>query len=131
MDQYVQPLISALILCVVGVLSYSSKKAVDIGITYMQSKLGASQMQLFRDMASTVVRNLQQNPAFKDLEGSLKKERAIVEMTDYAGKIGLPVDTSFVGKVIEEAVQIMNSELGESISWLGGEPTIVTAGKAE
>jgi len=118
MDQYVQPLISALILCVVGVLSYSLKKAVDVGITYIQAKLGASQMQLFRDMASTVVRNLQQNPAFKDLEGSLKKERAILEMTDYAGKIGLPVDHSFVDKLIEEAVQIMNTELGPDVNWL-------------
>ena len=129
MDQYIQPLISALIVCLVGVISYTLKKGADAGIAYVTAKLSATNVQLFRDMASTVVRSMEQNPAFKDLEGSLKKERSIIALTDYAKQIGLPVDAPFVDKMIEEAVQIMNSELGESISWLGGEPTIVTPGE--
>ncbi|MGD0002867.1 MAG: phage holin [Anaerolineaceae bacterium] len=126
MNQYVQPLISALILCVIGSLSYFLKQAADMSIAYMKTKMSATNVQLFRDMASTVVRSMEQNSAFKDLAGSLKKERAIVAMTDYAVKIGLPVDTAFVDKMIEEAVQIMNTDLGPDFNWMAEEAVPVT-----
>ncbi len=58
MNQYLQPLISALILAVIGSLSYFLKQAADMGIALMKAKLSASNVQLVRDMASTVVRSL-------------------------------------------------------------------------
>jgi hypothetical protein len=120
MNQYLQPLISALILAVIGSLSYFLKQAADMGIALMKAKLSASNVEMFRAMAQTVVRSMEQNPAFKDLTGTLKKENCIVALTDYAEKIGLPVDHPFIDKIIEEAVQIMNSELGADLGWLDG-----------
>ena len=130
MNQYLQPLISALILAVIGSLSYFLKQAADMGIALMKAKLSASNVQLVRDMASTVVRSLEQNPAFKDLSGTLKKERSIVAVTDYAEGLGLPVDHAFIDKIIEEAVQIMNAELGSDLDWLSGIETPVTIAPA-
>jgi len=127
METYLQPLISALVLALVGTVSYFLKQLVDMGIVYMKAMLSASNVQLVRDMASTIVRSLEQNPAFSDLPGSLKKERSIVALTDYAEKIGLPVDHTFVDKTIEEAVQIMKTQLGPTVQWLEGEtPKIST-----
>ncbi len=51
-------------------------------------------------------------------------------MTDYAEGLGLPVDHAFIDKIIEEAVQIMNAELGSDLDWLSGIEAPVTIAPA-
>jgi hypothetical protein len=69
------------------------------------------------------VRSLEQNGAFEGLIGADKKELAIVAITQYAVEHNIPVDREFIDKAIEEAVQLMKSDLpliGELIESSGG-----------
>ena len=123
MEPCFQQLLLALLLMLVSVVGYGLKKGFDVLTAYANVKIGVETTGMLKTFAQTVVRSLEQNGAFKGLIGADKKELAIVAITQYADEHGIPVDRTFIDKIIEEAVQIMNENaplIGEIISGLEG-----------
>jgi hypothetical protein len=116
MDQFLQPLVTnlfdALIVALAGVLVFALKQGIGLGMEYLKMKLGLDQLNLLKQQAAAIVRWLEQSPIFKDFDGPAKKERAIIEFVQWANAHGLPVTHDEIEKLIEEAVQMMNAEIG-------------------
>jgi hypothetical protein len=72
----IQQITSALILGLVLVATTLIGLAVQKGVQYLKVKLGDTQLGTLKEIAQTVVRSLEQNPIFKDLDPTAKKERA-------------------------------------------------------
>jgi hypothetical protein len=103
-----QNLLLALITAVIGILAFAARGLITVGVAYLNSKVGVQKTDMLKSFVVTTVRFLEQSPVFKELTGAEKKERAIVEITQWCIKNNLPVDRAFVDKVIEEAVHVMN-----------------------
>lgn len=119
MDQAViTNLLIALVLAIISILAYALKKGVNILEVYAIQKIGASKFESLKSQATTVVRFLEQSPAFKDLTGAEKKERAILDITNWCKEHNVPIESADIDTIIEEAVHIMN-ETKLDISELG------------
>ena len=114
----VQSLLTAVVLAIVALLTYALKNVVSMGQLYLEQKLGSATYKFVKDYAATTVRFLEQTPIFKELTGPEKKEYAITELVIWCQQHNLPVDHDLIDKVIEEAVNVMNSV---------GEPPMLTA----
>ncbi len=85
---------------------------------YLEAKLGAENYKYAKDFTTTVVKALEQSPAYKNFDGSAKKEAAIAQIVEYCQKYGVELDPTTIDRLIEEAVQGMNAE----VSVFAGEP---------
>ena len=108
--ELVQKLIEIVFLIVVSILGYGAKKLVSMGETYLDAKLGAANFGLLKSFATTVVRGIEQSPAYKTWDGAKKKETAMVAIADFADDHGIPVDDAFLDHVLEEAVKEMKDQ---------------------
>ena len=108
--ELLQKLIEVVALVVISVLGYGLKKLVTIGEVYLDAKLGASKMDMLKGFATTVVRALEQSPAYAQWDGAKKKENALVAIANFAEKNNIPVDNAFLDHVLEEAVSVMKSQ---------------------
>jgi hypothetical protein len=115
MEILVQHLIEALALVLVGVLAVALRGVVKVGITYLESKIGSEKFNLLKDYTQTIVRYLEQSPVFTELDGTKKKEQAISLITAWAKEHNLPITHELCDQIIEEAVQIVNTELGKPL----------------
>ncbi len=79
--------------------------------TYLEVKLGAENYDYAKRLTATVVKALEQSPAYQNFDGSAKKEAAIHQLVEYFAKYNILLDPETIDKLIEEAVQGMNSEL--------------------
>lgn len=111
--QLVQNLIVDVILALVGLVAFSARGLVQVGINYLNQKLGNTNFESLVQYAGMTVRFIEQSPAFQELTGDKKKELAIIEILKFCEKEKLPVDRALIDKVIESAVQIMNTEKGK------------------
>jgi len=111
----IQQITSALILGLVLVATTLIGLAVQKGVQYLKVKLGDTQLGTLKEIAQTVVRSLEQNPIFKDLDPTAKKERAVLAITTWCEKNNIPITHEFIDSLIEEAVQVMNVEMGKYI----------------
>jgi hypothetical protein len=104
-------------------LAYFAKTGVKIAAAYLEEKAGTDKFLMLKELAVTIVRSLQQTEAFKDLDGSEKKQKALVFLYNQASALGIEIDTELLSHMIEEAVQMMKAELGsdELISEFLGE----------
>jgi len=109
-------LIYALAVAVIGVIAYALRQLVQLLIAYLKSKIGETNFQRYRQYADVVVKMLEQSPAFESFDGAKKKELAILSVVQWAEKNNLPIDRELCEKVIEAAVQEMNSQVGK-IEW--------------
>jgi len=80
---------------------------------YFKSKLGSTNYDFLKSLAATVVRALEQSPAYKDFDGAKKKEAAIIQIVALANQYGIPVTTETIDRLVEEEVQRMNDSLGD------------------
>lgn len=110
MELAFQNLLSALVLAVVTILVFTAKQGISLGMKYLEAKMGLQNTLMLKDFVSTIVRFLEQSPVFKELTGADKKERAISEIITWAETRGIPVDRTYIDKLIEEAVQVMKTE---------------------
>lgn len=109
----VNSLLQALVLCVIGVIGYLLRELVKIGVAYLKAKVGTEQFIQLKAMAETIVRALEQSPAFQELGGADKKERAMAEIQTFCEDNNIPIDHDFLDKLVEEAVNYMNAEIGK------------------
>lgn len=82
---------------------------------WLKAKMGNEQYTFARDFVTSVVRSLEQQ-GYLNLDGAGKKERAVVLVTQKLQEMGIPVSADVIDMMIEEAVQVMNAELGTNIS---------------
>jgi len=113
MEAALQDLLSALVIALITVAIYFIRLGVNKAITYFNVKIGESNTVMLKDMAVTIVKALQQSPAFESLGGEQKKELAIIQMSQWAGKHNLPFDHDYIDRLIEEAVLTMKTEMGK------------------
>lgn len=110
-DQVFQNLLQALIVAIAAVGVYVIKLGASKLVAYLEAKIGQTETERLRSMAVTIVKALQQSPAFENLGGEQKKEMAIVQITQWAEQHKLPIDREYIDRVIEEAVLTMKAEL--------------------
>jgi hypothetical protein len=125
---YIQTIIIALVGALVTIACIVIKRGEALAVSYVESKIGGNQLASLKGYAQTVVRSLEQSPIYTNFDGSKKKELAILDVTQYCKNHNLPFGYTAVDKVIEEAVQIMNVELGKPLSdWINSdEPASTT-----
>jgi hypothetical protein len=112
----IQQIVTALVMACVLVTTTAVGLLAKKGLAYLQVKLGSSQLDSLKGIAQLVVRSLEQNPVFKDLDPATKKEKAVLAISTWCEKNKVPVTYEFVDSLIEEAVQLMNSEIRKYIS---------------
>ena len=99
-----QQLVSAVVLAIVSLIAYALKGLVSVGITYLQKKIGQSNFELLQGFTKTIVSFFEQSPVFREMLGEEKKQRAILEITQFCAAHNLPIDHELIDKLIEEAV---------------------------
>jgi hypothetical protein len=106
----IQNLFSAIALALVGLVVYIVKGLAAVGLSYLESRLGASNLLVAKEMAILFVRTLKQSPVYEELDPSKKKELAVTWLTKFAAEKGLPFDYNYIDRLIEEAVHIVKTE---------------------
>ena len=125
-----QGLLTAVVLAIVALLTFALKKVVTLGQLYLEQKLGSATYNFLKDYAATTVRFLEQTPIFKDFTGPEKKEYAITEVVIWCQQHNLPVDHDLIDKLIEEAVNVMNSVGQPPLLTMEAAPLVSGIGKA-
>lgn len=115
LDFLVANLIEALALALAGVISVVVAGLAKIVIGYIKAKMTAEQYDFLKQGAATIVRFIEQTSLWDDLlaDGTAKKERAMLLVTEWAYENGIPLTYELLDRIIEEAVNIMNSEMGD------------------
>ncbi len=97
---------------ILGMLAVALARPVIASVnSYLSVKLGSENYSYAKNLACTVVRALEQSPAYKNFDGTAKKEAAIQQLVALFAEQNIGIDPSTIDKLIEEAVQGMNSEL--------------------
>jgi len=111
----VQNLIEALALVLVGIITTAIAVVGRAAIGYIKSKMTAETYAFLKSGAATIVRFIEQSSLWDDLlsDGAAKKERAMLLVTAWAREHKIPLTYDLLDRIIEEAVNIMNSELGD------------------
>jgi cytidylate kinase len=110
---YLQPVVDALAIAIVTVLCVVIKQIGNSVAAYAAAHVSSTQLAELKSAAQTAVRFVEQSPVFKNFDGAKKKELAIIDINQYCQAHNIPVTSATVDKVTEEAVQIMNTELGK------------------
>jgi len=120
MDQaLLQNLLFALITAIVGALAWGLRQLISIGLMYLQKKIGSTNYDLLVKNATTLVRALEQSPATELWNGEQKKQFAINKMIEFTDLMKIDVALGDIDRLVEEAVQIMKSEMGQIDYQLG------------
>lgn len=109
MAQFIQAAILAAVLVATVTLRQVASRAMD----YLQQKMGREkfdEMVAFADMA---VRNLEQSGLFKGLDGTQKKQNAIMHIKRRLDEIGLDMSEQDIDALIEASVHVVKTELVE------------------
>ena len=111
---YVWPIIATVVTSAVGIIAFGARKLITVGVAYLESRIGVQAYDQLKTYASTIVRSLEQTPAYQTFAGDQKKEIAINYLSNYAVKLGLEnLPNGYISDIVEEAVQIMNTELSK------------------
>jgi hypothetical protein len=62
----IQNLTTAVVMALVGVLVYASKKGINLVEKYVAEKIGVDRLTQLKELAMTFVKNLEQSPIYKD-----------------------------------------------------------------
>lgn len=111
MEQYVNELLVALVLALVGVMTYLLKGLASVAIAYLNNKIGADKVQFAGSLVEVMVRAVQQSPEFSELDGAAKKEQVLARAQTLLAKYGINMSHDELDKLVEAAVQVMKSEL--------------------
>jgi hypothetical protein len=116
-------LVIAVVLAIVSLLSFAARGLIQVGVNYLQVKLGNAKFDQVKQRALTIVRYLEQSPVYQDFDGAKKKELAMIDLTNFAEKFNIPVTHEDLDKLSEEAVRIVKKEIGEA-EWGSLDPEI-------
>lgn len=110
-----EQLLQALALVVANMAGVAFVAIARALLSWIKVKVGSDKYDYLLMGAKTIVRFIEQSAAWDELlaDGSLKKERALVELSEWAGSRGLPVTYELLDRIIEEAVNVMNAEIGK------------------
>lgn len=103
-------IVEIVVLAIVGILALGARGLVTVGIKYLENKVGVENFSTAQSMVMTVVRAVEQSPEFSELLGSAKKEQVILRASQWLQEAGIVVSEEQLDKLIESAVQIMQSE---------------------
>lgn len=83
------------------------------GLKYVQVRMSREQYGFLKDAADTTVRYVEQLGVWDEAmqEGARKKERALAMLVSFAQERSLPITHEFASRLLEEAVNVMNSQL--------------------
>lgn len=112
----VTDLLSAVLLALVGILAYTARQFVGLGILYLRSKIGDSQFDQVMKQAETTVRYLEQSPVFENLEGAKKFELLKIDLLKFCEGKGIPLADADLDKIGEAAVRVVKKEIG-TVDW--------------
>jgi len=115
LDFLVANLIEALALVLAGIISVVVAGVGKMVIVWLKSKMAVEQYDFLKSGAATIVRFIEQTSLWDNLlaDGTAKKERAMLLVTEWAYEHDIPLTYELLDRIIEEAVNIMNAELGE------------------
>lgn len=106
------PVVTILATAIVGLITQVIVAVAKYYIPLLQEKIGNEQFTLWKETASLIVRSIEQSPAFIEFNSEDKKHRAMMELSNWFENRGIPVTVDLIDKLIEAAVQEMNSEIG-------------------
>ncbi|MEM4204138.1 MAG: phage holin, LLH family [Candidatus Methanomethylicaceae archaeon] len=110
LQPYFNQAVSAVIIAFAAFVAYLARRGFYLLKLYIETRVDEYQLRILKEMAKTIVRELQQNPVFENLEPEKKKEQAIFWLKHRLEGFGLEVDESMLSSFIEEAVQVMKTE---------------------
>jgi len=110
--QAIQVVTGALIAGIVTILVILIKMAFKSFELFLASKIGEINVNRAKSFVQTVVRDLEQNGAFKYFNGAQKKQMAKIRLAQWIAENNLPYEPAFTDMLIEEAVQLVNEGLG-------------------
>jgi hypothetical protein len=64
--------------------------------------------ELYRELAETIVRSIEQSPAYSEYTSGEKKQRAMMELSTWFDSQQIEVSVEIIDMLIEAAVQVMN-----------------------
>jgi hypothetical protein len=79
---------------------------------YLEARIGAEQYGHIKEMVVTVVRALEQQGILLNLTGPEKKQMATSTIIQLLDRVGYEIEPAVLDKLIEEAVQVINTEQG-------------------
>jgi len=110
--EIVNQIILAVLTGVISVFFLGVSGLVKMGLKYLETKWGSEKFAHAKEIAATIVRSLEQTHAYSNLSGAKKKEIAILQVQEWAKAAKIDLSYEDTDRLIEEAVQIMNNELG-------------------
>jgi hypothetical protein len=117
MDQAaITNLLVAAAVALIGFVAYAGRKLVDVGVKYLEAKLGSTQFNQVSDQAETMVRYLEQSPIFKDFDGAKKFELLKLDLLKFVQVKGIPLTDADLNKIGEAAVRVVKKEIG-AVDW--------------
>lgn len=111
LEELVQQLLVALVMVVVAAAGVFLRQLSVVVIAYLKQKMGVQNYETAQKVANTVVRALAQSPVYEQLGGPEKKELAMSWIQEQLGKMGVQMSHDEIDGMIEEAVQVMKSQL--------------------
>jgi hypothetical protein len=105
-----QELISAAAQVVAILLSIAISYGIGEGVKLVKARWGNEQYMAIVSRATTIVRYLQQAD-WLGLANEAKKEKALMELANFAQEKGIPVTYELLDQIIEEAVLDMKAAL--------------------
>ena len=110
-------LVNQLIYLIFTALLAALTSAIGLGLhkfnAYVNARIGPANLDYLKGLSATIVRALEQSPAYRDFDGTQKKEAAILQLVELAAKYGIPVSQETISSLIEEEVQRMNAEVSD------------------
>jgi hypothetical protein len=117
MDQAaITNLLVAAVIALISFAAYAGRKLVDVGVKYLEAKLGSTQFSQISERAETMVRYLEQSPIFKDFDGAKKFELLKIDLIKFAADKGIPLSDADLNKIGEAAVRVVKKEIG-TVDW--------------
>ena len=117
LEALVQDLVGSLSLLIAGVIATLIGMGIKSLNAYLKTRMSVENLAFLKGVASTIVRYVEQSAAFQEikLQGADKKQRALMMFSEYCAENDIPLDYGFMDKLIEEAVNLMNSMVKEEL----------------
>lgn len=110
------PVVTILATALVGLITQLIVAVAKYYIPLLQERIGSEQFALWKETAALIVRSIEQSPAYSEFASQEKKQKAMMELSNWFENRGIPVTVDLLDKLIEAAVQEMKSEIGAVLS---------------
>lgn len=113
-DPYIQEVLAVLLTALAGVLTTAITLGAKWLIEWIKVKLSAERYAFAQSAVQTIVRFIEQTAVWDTAlrEGYIKKEKAMALALQWAEDNSVPLTRDMLDKMVEEAVNVMNANLG-------------------